>query len=136
MLLFICRTRRTWNISRSVSIHLILLFIEETGSAEKKLQPFQYISCYSLSSMGYPLVLVALWVSIHLMLLFIDQQQDDSIPYCAFQYISCYSLSEMSDGTQGNGLVSIHLMLLFISIRLVSSISAQSVSIHLMLLFI
>ena len=32
--------------------------------------------------------------------------------------------------------VSIHLMLLFISIRLVSSISAQSVSIHLMLLFI
>ena len=93
MLLFICRTRRTWNISRSVSIHLILLFIEETGSAEKKLQPFQYISCYSLSSMGYPLVLVALWVSIHLMLLFIDQQQDDSIPYCAFQYISCYSLS-------------------------------------------
>ncbi len=92
MLLFICRTRRTWNISRSVSIHLILLFIEETGSAEKKLQPFQYISCYSLS--------------------------------------------EMSDGTQGNGLVSIHLMLLFISIRLVSSISAQSVSIHLMLLFI
>ena len=103
---------------------------------KKKLQPFQYISCYSLSSMGYPLVLVALWVSIHLMLLFIDQQQDDSIPYCAFQYISCYSLSEMSDGTQGNGLVSIHLMLLFISIRLVSSISAQSVSIHLMLLFI
>ena len=116
MLLFICRTRRTWNISRSVSIHLILLFIEETGSAEKKLQPFQYISCYSLSSMGYPLVLVALWVSIHLMLLFIDQQQDDSIPYCAFQYISCYSLSRCRHRCCYIRSVSIHLMLLFIKL--------------------
>ena len=97
-----------------VSIHLMLLFITDKDSKSYGIFVFQYISCYSLSA----------------------EQDALGTSVVQFQYISCYSLSEMSDGTQGNGLVSIHLMLLFIRIRLVSSISAQSVSIHLMLLLI
>ena len=113
MLLFICRTRRTWNISRSVSIHLILLFIEETGSAEKKLQPFQYISCYSLSEMSDGTQGNGL-VSIHLMLLFIYKLSDMLLSNCSFNtsHVTLYQNSGLTPWSQSA--VSIHLMLLFI----------------------
>ena len=58
-------------LRKSVSIHLMLLFIAITIQTERMLYLFQYISCYSLS--------------------------DNPIIYCEgynkFQYISCYSLS-------------------------------------------
>ena len=135
MLLFICRTRRTWNISRSVSIHLILLFIEETGSAEKKLQPFQYISCYSLSiNSKMTVYLIARFNTSHVTLyqykacklhirperfntshvtLYLEGEIIEEKPL-TFQYISCYSLSISCPICFFRTVVSIHLMLLFI----------------------
>ena len=71
---------------QTVSIHLMLLFIENVSHEEYEELLFQYISCYSLS---FPIVRhsIICLVSIHLMLLFIS-----SAPF-SFQYISCYSLS-------------------------------------------
>ena len=54
-----------------ISIHLMLLFIGETGEHENRLWGFQYISCYCLSY--HVRCMPASWkaISIHLMLLFI-----------------------------------------------------------------
>ena len=105
---------RIWIPWSSVSIHLMLLFIEGTLELELEDDAFQYISCYSLSHSGnrtedYSGVSIHLmllfigkelgygssgmWVSIHLMLLFIISKQRNRTCEILFQYISCYSLS-------------------------------------------
>ena len=112
MLLFI----DTWKPKHEgciVSIHLMLLFIECRRTMGQRLEPFQYISCYSLSWTAEASTNGKV-VSIHLMLLFIKHDQED-------MYAETY--------------VSIHLMLLFIKCKQLKTLILH-VSIHLMLLFI
>ena len=75
--------------------------------------PFQYISCYSLSTFLRCLCSSNL-VSIHLMLLFIACFFLTMVILVGFQYISCYSLSSKGGLYCAKINVSIHLMLLFI----------------------
>ena len=120
----------------SVSIHLMLLFIQKRLSAEWMAELFQYISCYSLSC----------------------EDSVESRSSTQFQYISCYSLSKCqavywkkkegfntshvtlypspAASSELPGTVSIHLMLLFIPCDWISGDCHRRVSIHLMLLFI
>ena len=115
MLLFIGCTRQFHETNDGVSIHLMLLFIRFKEDGEpmftrfntshvtlyrkisKNLdsieEPFQYISCYSLSRCRIHLRGV-FNVSIHLMLLFIVGSDSFQIKVTRFQYISCYSLSK------------------------------------------
>ena len=124
------------NVRVHVSIHLMLLFIFATLSDSAVMPMFQYISCYSLSSIHslcfsgrilfqyiscYSLSLFfakiktkIFYVSIHLMLLFIRNNSYYPMYEPWFQYISCYSLSERSFRPGKCYHVSIHLMLLFI----------------------
>ena len=97
-----------------ISIHLMLLFIFNTeakerigminfntshvtvyrtrqSSTQERLW-FQYISCYCLSWMIYP-VQSRSAISIHLMLLFIPSVLLPTRTTTRFQYISCYCLS-------------------------------------------
>ena len=148
---------RIWIPWSSVSIHLMLLFIEGTLELELEDDAFQYISCYSLSHSGnrtedYSGVSIHLmllfigkelgygssgmWVSIHLMLLFIISKQRNRTCEILFQYISCYSLSEMHrvDRKLSRGFNTSHVTLY---LRGGGSLWTFSVvSIHLMLLFI
>ena len=71
MLLFIGLRIRNASL-HLVSIHLMLLFIKDGGDMGKGMEPFQYISCYSLSVKRHKLA----WFR------------------SMFQYISCYSLSK------------------------------------------
>ena len=122
MLLFISLCRQILLPDSPVSIHLMLLFIEKQRIAGESKGKFQYISCYSLSSVDTARSLVkmkfqyiscyslsktscpkslTMGVSLHLMLLFIQH-----LHYCriqlSFQYISCYSLSaHLIRGRQG-----------------------------------
>ena len=75
---------------------------------------FQYISCYSLSLFFAKIKTKIFYVSIHLMLLFIRNNSYYPMYEPWFQYISCYSLSERSFRPGKCYHVSIHLMLLFI----------------------
>ena len=136
MLLFILLNRSDVKGNLSVSIHPMLLFIKETNKNEVYGWLFQYIPCYSLSTVQWNMQLVLLrfntshvtlylcrdsrwkcknWVSIHPMLLFI------------------YSHCSWHAHEHG---VSIHPMLLFISGLECSSDRYYFVSIHPMLLFI
>ena len=92
MLLFISLCRQILLPDSPVSIHLMLLFIEKQRIAGESKGKFQYISCYSLSSVDTARSLVKM----------------------KFQYISCYSLSKTSCPKSLTMGVSIHLMLLFI----------------------
>ena len=83
---------RIWIPWSSVSIHLMLLFIEGTLELELEDDAFQYISCYSLSP-SRKRRKNRNSVSIHLMLLFIENSSDEAYNVMLFQYISCYSLS-------------------------------------------
>ena len=97
-----------------VSIHLMLLFIENGKWLHLPMESFQYISCYSLSPLPrmhtirlesfntshvtlYLLLMDGAlrnhFVSIHLMLLFIEVKDQFGLEASLFQYISCYSLS-------------------------------------------
>ena len=136
MLLFIFYTVHFFTVLLKVSIHLMLLFINDYIKITQLAEKFQYISCCYLSSGRGGKRRCTKPVSIHLMLLFIE------CPRKKFVYHSN---------------VSIHLMLLFIGEHLEQvraftrfntshvviyqkkhSIrqSKKEVSIHLMLLFI
>ena len=118
-----------------VSIHLMLLFIENGKWLHLPMESFQYISCYSLSPLPrmhtirlesfntshvtlYLLLMDGAlrnhFVSIHLMLLFIIHILSYLLECRVFQYISCYSLSRIYSVYDMALYVSIHLMLLFI----------------------
>ena len=71
MLLFISLAFIVAITGTKVSIHLMLLFIAESGLSSRITQTFQYISCYSLS----------------------NAESNRKILINGFQYISCYSLS-------------------------------------------
>ena len=81
----------------SISIHLMLLFIVDTGTNLVKKFKFQYISCYCLSPFSFVPPTTFVLISIHLMLLFIYHS-------CPNQPLPC--------------IISIHLMLLFIPFRI------------------
>ena len=100
---------------RSVSIHLMLLFIKGNGICDAEMWKFQYISCCYLSIHSGVHQALTLTVSIHLMLLFI-------IDFVFDNHLETK--------------VSIHLMLLFIAVWALHFSTIASVSIHLMLLFI
>ena len=126
---------RIWIPWSSVSIHLMLLFIEGTLELELEDDAFQYISCYSLSHSGNRTEDYS-GVSIHLMLLFIGKELGYGSCEILFQYISCYSLSEMHrvDRKLSRGFNTSHVTLY---LRGGGSLWTFSVvSIHLMLLFI
>ena len=53
MLLFIDQNITVRMYKTNIQIHLMLLFIPVTGSAEKGLVLFKYISCYYLSTKKY-----------------------------------------------------------------------------------
>ena len=100
------------------------------------MQPFQYISCYSLS-------VKRLTGSLHRgsfntsHVTLYQRTAEISFGLPEFQYISCYSLSvTIRLLRNGLSLVSIHLMLLFIHAGYGNVTRCLSVSIHLMLLFI
>ena len=99
----------------SISIHLMLLFIDSNPKTHLIVVLFQYISCYCLSIhfisyctysfyfntshvTVYPIytpnIFLASSISIHLMLLFIPALQGRHLLSLQFQYISCYCLSE------------------------------------------
>ena len=119
MLLFISLCRQILLPDSPVSIHLMLLFIEKQRIAGESKGKFQYISCYSLSSVDTARSLVkmkfqyiscyslsktscpkslTMGVSIHLMLLFIGTLNPWTTGTMVFQYISCYSLSNAESG--------------------------------------
>ena len=79
-------------VSPNISIHLMLLFIRESGMSLSLILLFQYISCYCLS-LRLCLCSFFLCISIHLMLLFILWTAFPSSFLLIFQYISCYCLS-------------------------------------------
>ena len=98
----------------TVSIHLMLLFIQGSRINASRITLFQYISCYSLSN-GKP----ARWMNYHCfntshVTLYLDDEK--LLDWLGmFQYISCYSLSICRRTQKSWKQVSIHLMLLFIS---------------------
>ena len=119
-----------------ISIHLMLLFINnETAQVAQEIL-FQYISCYCLSlqilsrftlSVRFQYIscyCLSRWlvlcrfkslISIHLMLLFICKGWENARGCKIFQYISCYCLSEkVATLLLRKQCISIHLMLLFI----------------------
>ena len=99
---------------RSISIHLMLLFILTVITPILSHFIFQYISCYCLSPpTGSP-----------------------SKHHSKFQYISCYCLSCTVKIPVYNLMISIHLMLLFIVKTCSNTKHVNTISIHLMLLFI
>ena len=106
-------------------------------SAEEKIETFQYISCYSLSSIvrvASALFLSFQYISCYSLSKSWNTGKQQRI---AFQYISCYSLSDTGCKViYFPTVVSIHLMLLFIAFLIVKIINYIFVSIHLMLLFI
>ncbi len=114
MLLFIFYFRCYFYPVFSVSIHLMLLFInrfcKKTGSGK--------------------------WVSIHLMLLFIVQERMGHSSIKSFNTSHVVVYRRRLNCGRCSCIVSIHLMLLFISIHIPSSLQSTFVSIHLMLLFI
>ena len=135
MLLFIDGRRSGRKERKSVSIHPMLLFIENPIAATRSGTMFQYIPCYSLSypnakifssvvSFNTSHVTLYLrtmrkdfrWskVSIHPMLLFIAKLIFWMRLWVMFQYIPCYSLSCHDFIEFCFFVVSIHPMLLFI----------------------
>ena len=119
-----------------VSIHLMLLFINNVRCRRWVRSEFQYISCCYLSGTEHTKK-GCISVSIHLMLLFIHYYNIKFLENYKFQYISCcyLSISRMYQILSGS-YVSIHLMLLFIMYQKRYPIYFGIVSIHLMLLFI
>ena len=92
MLLFI-RTKQTfWKENKTISIHLMLLFITTHYHFPIYIVKFQYISCYCLSLTAIPRM-ISSSISIHLMLLFIARADEKLREIMEFQYISCYCLS-------------------------------------------
>ena len=114
MLLFIGRLRPHSPVGATVSIHPMLLFIEFGKMKMKKLDMFQYIPCYSLSS----------------------QKKQKSRNQISFNtsHVTLYHYP-LASGTSFL-FVSIHPMLLFISAFWSQFWWLYSVSIHPMLLFI
>ena len=113
----------------------MLLFIQEAANAVPVIKKFQYITCYSLSTLQESSALSPLcfntshvtlyrcickaqkWryiVSIHHMLLFINISVINALSASKFQYITCYSLSTVYRTDCPGSVVSIHHMLLFI----------------------
>ena len=76
MLLFIPKKSGHEHSVRTVSIHLMLLFIVTSLRKSYSFESFQYISCYSLSKFNHK----------------------DLAALVTFQYISCYSLSDADIG--------------------------------------
>ena len=123
-------------IFKSVSIHLMLLFIEYENFGSVFRCAFQYISCYSLSLIGTRKnFYVPMFQYISCYSLSVRTCPGYNTLSCfntshvtlyrkckffpnvttVFQYISCYSLSAMiKNQTKSSTYVSIHLMLLFI----------------------
>ena len=136
MLLFIYAQQNKSTCNFDVSIHLMLLFILKPNRFQIFFFPFQYISCYSLSSWRiklakenttfqyiscYSLSLAFLtFLSYQLPFQYIScyslsiNQTPHVLFQSLFQYISCYSLSIIATRFFKVVLVSIHLMLLFI----------------------
>ena len=105
-----------WINLNVVSIHLMLLFINDKGKFNGSKKQFQYISCYSLSLQAAPLsseypCFNTSHVTLYLLI------PESPVFVRSFQYISCYSLSLFCSGAPYLAVVSIHLMLLFIGIK-------------------
>ena len=99
----------------SISIHLMLRFIQQPQGTSTYACEFQYISCYGLSDMD------------------VDKDGKKS----EFQYISCYGLSVRNRFRFNEFFcISIHLMLRFIFPQRKSPFAELHISIHLMLRFI
>ena len=121
---------------RSVSIHLMLLFIKFVFHHQRTVKTFQYISCCYLSPdhlKMQPFEPAFQYISCCYLSettqIYLDLSEE-------FQYISCCYLSQHASKSKRSCKVSIHLMLLFISFRSYAFKSSKCVSIHLMLLFI
>ena len=140
-----------------VSIHLMLLFIVMIGIIKANNVLFQYISCYSLSSIRrfkschrrtfqyiscyslsiLPLLLEMVEISfntshvtLYLLGMFFIQSP------LLFQYISCYSLSNLILSSQVGIYKFQYISCYSLSLRQCQKDSVYLVSIHLMLLFI
>ena len=99
---------------KNVSIHLMLLFIENRLLIQQnRLSGFNTSHVVIYRCSGVKLVITTS-VSIHLMLLFIDMIDNFLNMELLFQYISCCYLSEKPFQDLYIFCVSIHLMLLFI----------------------
>ena len=135
MLLFITMSPVRFPVSFPISIHLMLLFIVETSKiATPKANfntshvtvyhrhfplvclcvPFQYISCYCLSSLAKNVVFALLHFNT--------------------SHVTVYQSSIVKSAPPN--FISIHLMLLFIRMYLEKMRTVRPISIHLMLLFI
>ena len=97
-----------------ISIHLMLLFIQDLLLSLLNIIEFQYISCYCLSWFLHRQVLSS-W---HFNTSHVTVYQNSTPSFnliSKFQYISCYCLSSKASQGRCNKEISIHLMLLFIS---------------------
>ena len=115
MLLFIYAQQNKSTCNFDVSIHLMLLFILKPNRFQIFFFPFQYISCYSLSSWRIKLAkenTTFQYISCYSLSLAFLTFLSYQLP---FQYISCYSLSISPIWSEMCSSVSIHLMLLFIT---------------------
>ena len=85
--------RRHVGQAGSISIHLMLRFINIIVVGFNSILLFQYISCYGLSTVGKRYLSTHTYISIHLMLRFILSKSGYIYVLDSFQYISCYGLS-------------------------------------------
>ena len=119
MLFFIkCPAHRTIPSEHGFNTSHVILYqnTKRTCGLSKK---FQYISCYSLSTLSAGVLLrLPCFNTSHVILyhsrrvaIFADEM---------FQYISCYSLSQSDDYLYLDNRVSIHLMLFFIILNTLS----------------
>ena len=96
-----------------ISIHLMLLFIEEQEKVEITYTIFQYISCYCLSILHVHIVLQFPYFNTSHVTVY-RQRNLQRFYNVGFQYISCYCLSHTKGKRRKINSISIHLMLLFI----------------------
>ena len=98
MLLFILKSVFTGETETCFNTSHVTLYLLENSPVIADI-PFQYITCYSLSSRQRTRFLV--WsVSIHHMLLFIGSGKSLHCAKMMFQYITCYSLSNSRSWNQ------------------------------------
>ena len=133
MLLFILKSVFTGETETCFNTSHVTLYLLENSPVIADI-PFQYITCYSLSSRQRTRFLV--WsVSIHHMLLFIGSGKSLHCAKMMFQYITCYSLSNSRSWNQ-KGRSFQYITCYSLSGRIRSYELPRGVSIHHMLLFI
>ena len=120
----------------SISIHLMLLFIDNGRSNENNKQTISIHLMLLFIDYEFPRMFNFTEISIHLMLLFIISSPSSSFTVCDFNTSHVTVYLPLGWRTGATLFISIHLMLLFIQHAVFQILIRIRISIHLMLLFI